>query len=52
MSTRTEIAELLAEACHDAKRQMPKVGSPDMPTGWDECHELIDMLLTDMEAAT
>ena len=49
---RAEIADLLAEAVHQAGRTFRVVGSPEHPTDWDAAHELIDELLSDYFEAT
>lgn len=49
-STRVKIAGVLAEANYHAKRK-PHVLGVIGPSAWDECHELIDCLLTDWQAA-
>lgn len=49
--TRSDIAEALHHLNHHAKRQIPKPGTPDFPTGWDKAHALIDARLHEWQAA-
>lgn len=44
---RAELEECLAHLNHAAKREVPKVGSPEHPTGWDKAHRLMDDVLGD-----
>ncbi len=50
--TREELVEGLANLCHAAKREMPKVRrlTTDDPTPWERRHDSIDRLLTQLEA--
>ena len=50
-TTRSELAALLADACHAAKREIPKAGTVDYPTKYDRRHQIIDALLSDWEKA-
>lgn len=47
--TRAELQEALTNMCHRARREMPVVGTPLLPTGWDRRHAEIDRLLTRLE---
>lgn len=43
----SDLEECLAHLCHAAKRQIPKVGDEEHPTGWDKAHLTIDAVLDD-----
>lgn len=51
-STREELAEAMTNLCARARREMPVVGTADLPTPWDKRHEALDALLTDWEQAS
>lgn len=51
-STRADIAEAMTNLCARARREMPVVGTVDLPTPWDKRHEALDALLTDWEQAS
>ena len=40
----------IRQAVHCAKREMPKVGTVEHPTPWDEMHEYVNELLDQLEA--
>lgn len=44
-----ELEECLATLCHRAKREVPKVGDAEHPTGWDVSHQRIDAMLDDWQ---
>lgn len=48
---RVQLAEALCHLSHAAKRTFARVGSPDLPTPWDLCHQRIDDHLTLWELA-
>ena len=50
-STRADIAEALRNLCQRARREMPVVGTAELPTPWDKRHHAIDELLDDYERA-
>lgn len=49
-TSRAELAECLRHLVHSAKRQVPKVGTDEHPTGWDKLHKTIDTRLTEWQA--
>jgi hypothetical protein len=48
-STRDELVEALGHMNHRARREFPKVGTPEVPTPWDLRHASLNALLTDLE---
>lgn len=46
---RAELIEGLANLCHAARREFPKVGTLRAPTPWDRRHQSINELLTNLE---
>lgn len=53
VTSRAEIAEVLAEANREAKRKpcVVRKFKADPPTAWDEAHEFINALIEDWENA-
>ena len=51
-STRAELAEALTNMCARAQREMPVVGTEELPTPWDRHHRVLDALLDDWEKAS
>ena len=45
--SRGELALFLRDELFQAKRQIPKVGSADYPTKWDQHHAKLNELLDD-----
>ena len=50
-TTRHEIAEALSNMCARAQREMPVVGTEELPTPWDKRHAALDELLTQWSKA-
>lgn len=50
-TTKAELREAITNVAYRARREMPVVGTPLLPTGWDRRHAEINRLLDELETA-